>query len=686
MVGATFQVAAAAEVLRSKKGITAVGNAQVDTAQSKFGGASALFDGTGDYVRSPAGSQWDFGTSSFTIEYWIRFNVAPTLYVPIALRTSASILNGEWWCEITNAEKKMYWGFKNQAGTQFYVNLALAGTAFATGQWYHIALVNNAGTAQMYVDGTATGATTALSGSFGISTTDLWVGAGAGAYSVNGWMDEIRISNTARYTANFTPSTTAFVNDENTLLLLHMDGTDASTYFEDDNGIRSKKSIIAVGNAQVDTAQSKFGGSSLYLLNNWAGSSAVGSLNVGSRTGDFTFGTGNFTGECWIRLTNTSTSYLILDMLEPTDLNQGWLVYTNGTSLIYYENSANRVTATSAVSATTWHHIAVVRSSGNVQMYVDGVAVGSTYSSSDNHQELTLGIGQRYGEAGSSNFNGHIDEVRISNTARYTSNFTAPTAPFVNDANTLLLIHADGTDAVTYFEDDNGVRAKKGIVAIGNAQVDTAQSKFGGASALFDGSGDYLTSPSNSDFSFDEYTNYTIEMWVRAATGTLTGVKPLMSRLTRGTGNGWMLYANGTGINFIGANGGLTVYQSSQGYLSENTWNHIALVKNATNIKIFIDGTARVDTTYVDRNHSETAQLEIAYGAGWSGSWSGDFYWNGHLDEIRISNTARYTANFTAPTAPFQNDSNTLLLIHCDGTDASTVFTDDNGVPPDWEY
>jgi hypothetical protein len=55
---------------------------------------------------------------------------------------------------------------------------------------------------------------------------------------------------------------------------------------------------------------------------------------------------------------------------------------------------------------------------------------------------------------------------------------------------------------------------------------------------------------------------------------------------------------------------------------------------------------------------------------------------NGHMDEIRVSNSARYTTTFTPSTTPFVNDANTLLLLHMDGTDASTVFFDDNGIAP----
>jgi hypothetical protein len=118
-------------------------------------------------------------------------------------------------------------------------------------------------------------------------------------------------------------------------------------------------------------------------------------------------------------------------------------------------------------------------------------------------------------------------------------------------------------------------------------------------------------------------------------------------------------------------------YSSST--VTTNTWYHFAVVRSGSTVTLYINGSS---------NASLTRSQTIGNG--------GDFYigarqnedldFNGWIDEFRVSNTARYTAGFTAPTAPFQNDANTLLLLHMDGTDASTVFTDDNGVAPDHDY
>ena len=67
---------------------TANGNAQIDTAQSKFGGASGLFDGASDYLQTPYTADHNTGTGDFTIDQWIRFNSVATTQTLFARRTS----------------------------------------------------------------------------------------------------------------------------------------------------------------------------------------------------------------------------------------------------------------------------------------------------------------------------------------------------------------------------------------------------------------------------------------------------------------------------------------------------------------------------------------------------------------------------------------------------------------------
>lgn len=251
MVGASFAVAGGAPATRTARTLTAVGNAQLDTAQKKFGSSAMLFDGAGDCVRTDGTSDFLFSTN-FTIEFQLRFAAISTLYVPLCQRPGSGVGVGDWWCEVTAAENKMYWGFQNTAGTQYYVNLALAGTAFAANTWYHIALVCNSNVMQFYVNGTAVGTTTSVTGTFGSSSLPITIGAlgdvAAFSYSLNGWIDELRISNVARYTANFAPPSALFENDPNTLLLIHADGADASTTITDDTtGPGATDSISSFG-------------------------------------------------------------------------------------------------------------------------------------------------------------------------------------------------------------------------------------------------------------------------------------------------------------------------------------------------------------------------------------------------------------------------------------------------------
>ncbi len=667
MVGATFSVAAAAEVLRSKKAITAVGNAQVDTAQSYFGGASALFDGADDYLVANTSEAL---TGDFTMECWFRAANISAGYRAIVV--------------LGNEATGRFVLYMN--GSQIGCNLYGVGTydivsnsAIAATTWYHITVVKNGSTQTLYLNGVSKGSVTAAS-SYG-NTGGYYIGnLSTLSDDFNGHIDEVRISNSARYTTTFTPSTTPFVNDANTLLLIHADGTDASTFFEDDNGVRAPKGITAVGNAQVDTAQSKFGGSSA-LFDGTGDYLIINNLTSSS----------TFTFECWVRFASLPTSGSYTMLLAHT-ANQ-YVALTNQGGSYFWEPAViiagqaiyvARFPAT--VSTNTWYHIAIQKTGTTITCYQNGTSISSSQSFNTLTEPMFLfDTTTRIGAFTNNTYvlNGHIDELRLSNSVRYTSNFTPSTTPFVNDANTLLLIHADGTDGSTVFRDDNGARNQVGLQANGNAAISTTQSKFGGTSAAFDNTGDYITSVYNSAFNFTS-GNFTVECWCYPTEDS----SELITNYEYNTNNGWSLGLRSNGrVLWVSSNGstGLSVYGlSPNNQYTLNAWNHIAITRSGTTIKCYVNGTEQWTSSSFANIDSSTAGLSIGRGYGVSSGLflDGPQDFGGYLDEIRISNSVRYTANFTAPTAPFQNDANTVLLMHCDGTNASTVFFDDNGIAP----
>jgi hypothetical protein len=645
-----FQVTAAAQVIRSKKGITAMGNAQVSTAQSRIGNSSYLGDGSGDYlILDPLISITH--TGSWTIECWLRAPSTSISITAIANYLASGAFNG-WGLRIGQTLGRI----------EFWDGVAWRNfnSAAAINTWYHVAIVSTAGSVKMYQDGVEQTTTFTLTTAFNNTTTRTFIGAITdGTFAWNGNLDEIRISNSARYSANFTPSTTPFTNDDNTVLLLHMSGTNGSTFFEDDNGVRLQQSIRAIGNAQISTAQSRFSGSSLLLDGNGD------NLTIGSYDG-FAFGTGNFTIEAWVYWTeagNGDFDQIFNCQIDTSSNRYPALGITDGSKLYYSPNFGTiGIQDSTNFTKNSWVHVAVSRSSGSTRMFVNGTQVGSTYTDTNN---FTLTGVPKIGSAPSGSFwIGYIDEVRVSNSARYTTNFTAPSAPFVNDANTVLLVHCDGTNASTVFRDDNGdSRTPFGFSALGNAQVDTAQSRFGNAAALFDGTGDYLLSTTGLSLGTG---NFTIECWIRVAS---LQAAVIFDNRTSDQPGVFTIQANGTLLYFDPAVGGV----STSGTYTTNTWFHACFERSGNTFRMYINGTASYTNTNFTSNLGTNRQSIIGI------SYAITSGLNGWIDEFRISNTARYAGNFTAPTAPFQDDSNTLMLLHMDGTDGSTVFIDDNG-------
>lgn len=199
---------------------TAVGNSKLSTGTFKYGTASGLFDGTGDYITTPSHADFDFGSGDFTVEAWVRPNfLGDNANKAIICRDQIGGTRG--WLFYTAQDANPVpdaLTFAAWVGGTVY---SLADTApLSTDQFYHAAVVRQGGTLRMYKNGVQVATNTTITGSVGAPTEpcvigNLW-GVGtpvSAAQSWNGWIDDVRVTKgVCRYPngTTFTPPTTEF--------------------------------------------------------------------------------------------------------------------------------------------------------------------------------------------------------------------------------------------------------------------------------------------------------------------------------------------------------------------------------------------------------------------------------------------------------------------------------------------
>jgi hypothetical protein len=206
-------------------------------------------------------------------------------------------------------------------------------------------------------------------------------------------------------------------NFANVSLLLHGDGTNGSTTITDNSP--SPKTVTAVGNAQISTAQSKFGGSSIAF--DGSGDSLAAPASISH------FGTGDFTIELWI-YQNSATPHGIQEARVEATATP-WLWYFDGSNLVFFNGTSYQTTGT--VPSSQWVHIAISRSSGIVRQFINGNKESENTITTDLTTAASNTLLMRARDVGSDVLNGYIDEYRVtSGVARYTANFTPPTTPF----------------------------------------------------------------------------------------------------------------------------------------------------------------------------------------------------------------------------------------------------------------
>jgi hypothetical protein len=470
-------------------------------------------------------------------------------------------------------------------------------------------------------------------------------------------------------------------------LLLHCDGVNGSVYVADHSTLA--RQVTVSGNAQISTAQSKFGGSSLYF-------DGTGDYVSVAHHASLVMGSDDFTMELWVRPSALSATAMLINKANATNAPYQTQIYLLATGAVvarsYDASSIELYSITSAAGAAevgSWTHIALCRSGSTLSLYVNGVPAGTdTYVGALPDTGFTLSIGAY--SSGTFGLNGYIDELRITKgVARYTTNFTPAAEAFANgvavitgkvrDAEGLpssrlvraynrttgamvnqaysgldgdpyynyvsLLINGDGASGTTQVTDRSP--NPKVITTYGNAQISTAQSKFGGSSLYFDGTGDYLSIPTDTAFDVGNL-DFTMEAWVY--TLTVSGLHAIWGYANGSASNTnyayQMLQNNGSGWYHQLVVGGTQYGPSTAGgSVTANQWIHVAFVRSGTNLLSFINGTLVATTSVgaVVANNPAGSVLHI-------GQVHGFYPWNGYMEDLRFTRgIARYTTSFTPP-------------------------------------
>jgi hypothetical protein len=583
------------------------------------------FDGNGDYLTTTNTNIGNFGTANFTVEFWVYSRGSLAAFgMPISAYNANNSAN-HWSIQFDrDSAGNIYWYNQINLGINSSIKLV-------NNQWTHLAVVRNGGTTTMYVNGLS-------GGSFSDSTnyvtpSGLTIGsdlANPTLWELNGYLSNLRIvKGGAVYTSAFTPPTTPLTAITNTTLL-----TCQSNRLVD-NSV-SALPLTIVGNPAV-SAISPFAPTEAYdpAVN---GASAFfnsqGNFLVAPNTTDLQFGTGDFTVEFFWYSTDL-TGY-------QTPYNHGkvasgaFLLQTDPNGVITgYLSGYLFIETTNDTSKNQWHHIAVTRSGTTVRCFRNGVQTASATSSANLNYSGQTDIGAAATDT-TQRIIGYMSDVRVvKGTAVYTSAFTPPTAPLTAITDTKLLLNMADGQAI-----DSA--AKNDLTLFGNAKISSTQSKFGGTSLVLGGTVNDFALSNNLD---DLSGPFTIECWA----------------WTNSTSNSY-IFCVGSYKPELGINGNdLRMYISGGGYINFftggeftiNTWHHIALVRDSSNvIKCYLNGTASATTYTVAGTLASLGQLFI--GGEKNGAAAISHPWNGYIDDLRISNgVARYTSNFTPPSAAF---------------------------------
>ena len=588
----------------------------------RHGGYSLGLDGTNDYLQVPQTTDLDL-TGDFTVECWAYFNDT----------AGGSGLLGKWggsglfgWTLYATAAD--FWFYTGNSGSSATQGAFTFG-APAVNQWYHLAVSRTGSTISTYVNGTRT--TTITDSNNCTANTTLIVGSDGSslsAWSVDGYMRDVRIVNgTGLYTGtSITVPTESLTAVTNTKFLLG-----DLPYFKDQS--TSNHAITPNGNVSL-APKSVFDNAPYSEASHGASAYFDGDRLSVADNSEFDVGDSDFTAECWIYPTGSPSQPIIFGQWTSP---YSWAILLSNDAnryarMLFFDGSYLDQVSSTVVPLNQWSHMAMVKDGSNGTLYVNGNSVatqGSIGTLTDTNVPLTIG-----GNSSTAGFTGYIADARfVVGSKLYTSNFTPPTEPLTAITNTKFLFNPE-----TSISD---LSQKSEITCFGDAATSTTQVKFAGTKSIYgDGSGDYVSMPIDP-IGIDDFT---VEAWIYP-----TNLGSYATPISGATISGAKGTVFGVDSWFVGNNTTFQNFTSAANKIVVDQWQHIAITRQGTSLKLFYNGTQFDSGT----NSTDLNQTNYVLFARYTDGSYLDYA--GYIQDFRITKgLARYTSNFTPPTAELE--------------------------------
>ena len=583
---------------------------------------SNYFDGSSSLSLATATA---LGTGNVTVEFWFYPTDISATYRDIY--EGRSSVNSNTGLAI----------FQYGQTIEIYGNglkVSSAASAFPANAWTHFAVVRTSGTCQIYINGVASGSSGSYSDNF--TSTVRKIGDAINSFPYIGYISNLREVTSALYSGTFTPPTTPLTAVSGTTLL-----TCQSNRFIDNS---SNAYAITVNGTPSVQRFNPFGTSTAYST------SVIGGSGYFDGSGDYlqatagavpAIGTSDFTISGWWYLNELKNYQILLDFRNGTgteavpylyvDISGGADYYVNGTSHTF----------SSTLKANQWLYIVISRVSGTTKVFVNGLE-NVSYSDSVTYVAGRLNLGFNNNGGSPYYYNGYISDFKVVIGSGTTSG-TPTTTPATATGGTQALLSM--TNGAIF---DNAMM--NDLETVGNAQISTSVVKYGTGSIAFDGTGDYLSTRATPDLAFGS-GDFTIECWVYASSlGSYNAVVAQWPDNGGSVNNQYTLETVGSNMEFYVCSGTTVYGPTTLGTITTGVWIHYAVCRSGNTLYPFKNGVLGTTTSLTQTLNSPTSAVTVG------GQVAGAGYWNGYIDDLRITKGyARYTTTFTPPTAAFSD-------------------------------